>query len=72
MNINKIHIQDCLSFLKSLEDKSIDLAIIDPPYNLKIAKWDTFKSEQEFLDFSFEWIGLLLKKNEKKWKFLYL
>lgn len=67
--LNAIHIQDCLSFLKSLEDKSIDLAIIDPPYNLKVAKWDTFKSEQEFLDFSFKWIDLLLKKMKKSGSF---
>lgn len=60
--INHIYKDDYNYFLEELVDlKSIDLAIIDPPYNLKVAKWDTFKSEQEFLDFSFAWIDLLLK-----------
>lgn len=34
---NRIYIKDALDFLQELEDSSIDLAIIDPPYNLKIA-----------------------------------
>lgn len=62
LELNKIHIQDCFSFLESLEDKSIDLAIIDPPYNLKVAQWDSFKSEKEFLEFSFAWIDAMLPK----------
>lgn len=67
--MNKIYIQDCFSFLETLADKSIDLAIIDPPYNLKIATWDNFKSEKEFLDFSFKWIDLLLTKMKKSGSF---
>lgn len=62
LQLNAIYIQDCFSFLKSLEDKSIDLAIIDPPYNLKVADWDKFKSEKEFLEFSFAWIDAMLQK----------
>ena len=50
------------NFLKSLANSSIDLAIIDPPYNLKVATWDSFKSEKDFLNFSFAWIDLLLPK----------
>lgn len=60
--LNKIYIQDCFKFLESLQDCSIDLAIIDPPYNLKVASWDSFKSEKEFLEFSYKWIDLLLPK----------
>lgn len=33
---------DCLSNLKKLKGSSIDLIIIDPPYNLKIDKWDVW------------------------------
>lgn len=70
--LNKIYIQDCFSFLESLLDSSIDLAIIDPPYNLKIASWDSFKNEKEFLAFSYKWIELLLLKMKKTGVFISL
>ena len=31
--INKVHCADCLQFMKDIPDKSIDLVLIDPPYN---------------------------------------
>ena len=34
MEINKIYNMDCIEFMKQLEDKSIDLIVIDPPYGL--------------------------------------
>ena len=49
MEINKIYQGDCLELMKQIEDKSIDLIIIDPPYNIKIAKWDILSSK-EFLE----------------------
>lgn len=67
--LDKIHILDVFSFLQSLENESIDLAIIDPPYNLKVAQWDSFKSEQDFLDFSFAWMDALLPKIKKHGSF---
>jgi len=42
--INTIYKLDCLEFLKLVEDNSVDLAVIDPPYNMIKAKWDTFPS----------------------------
>jgi len=32
---NKIYCMDCFEFLDKITNNSIDLAIIDPPYNLK-------------------------------------
>ena len=66
---NRIYIKDVLDFLCELEDSSIDLAIIDPPYNLKIASWDSFKNEEEFLAFSYKWIDLLLAKMKQSGSF---
>ncbi|QWU80346.1 site-specific DNA-methyltransferase [Campylobacter novaezeelandiae] len=59
---NKIYICDVFEFLEKLPNACIDLAIVDPPYNLKIAKWDSFKNENEFLEFSYKWMELMLLK----------
>jgi len=59
---NKIYQQDVFEFLAEVEDESIDLAIVDPPYNQNVDTWDTFKSEQEFFDFTFRWVDLVIKK----------
>jgi site-specific DNA-methyltransferase (adenine-specific) len=53
---------DCFKFLKSVDDDSVDLAVIDPPYNLNIANWDAFESHQAFLDFTYRWIDALIPK----------
>lgn len=53
---------DVFDFLEKLEDKSVDLAIVDPPYNKSIDKWDEFKDEEEFLEFTFNWIQKTISK----------
>jgi site-specific DNA-methyltransferase (adenine-specific) len=62
MKSNKIYFEDVFKFLNKLENESIDLAIIDPPYNQSIDKWDTFKSEEEFFEFTYKWIDLTIDK----------
>jgi len=47
---------DCRAWLKSLEASAIDLVIADPPYNLKKADWDTFASQERYIEWSMEWI----------------
>ena len=42
LKINKIYNLDCFDFLNKIDDAIADLAVIDPPYNLKKADWDTF------------------------------
>jgi len=65
MKLNTIYNLDCIEFLKSIKDNSIDLAVLDPPYNMKKADWDTFASEKDFFDFTFKWIDALLPKLKK-------
>ena len=62
MQTNKIYICDIFKFLDMLPDNCCNLAIIDPPYNLKVADWDKFKNEQAFLEFSFKWIDKMITK----------
>ena len=47
----KLYNGDCLEKLKLLEDKSVNLVLIDPPYNIKKAKWDTWKTIEEYVNF---------------------
>ena len=38
---NKIYLADCLKFLKTMPDKSVDLFILDPPYYKVVSQeWD--------------------------------
>ena len=51
--------EDCLDFLKSLDDNSVGHINADPPYNIGYDggdDWDTFPSEKEYLDWCREWI----------------
>jgi site-specific DNA-methyltransferase (adenine-specific) len=58
---------DCLDQMKSINDKSYQLIIADPPYFQVLVdeSWDNqWKDEKEYLDWSMQWIsecGRLLK-----------
>ena len=47
---------DAIAWLASLESESVDLIFADPPYNLNKADWDSFESQEEYLDWSLQWI----------------
>lgn len=47
---------DSLEWLPTLASESINLIFADPPYNLKKAEWDTFESQQVYVDWSLQWI----------------
>jgi site-specific DNA-methyltransferase (adenine-specific) len=71
--INKIVNVDCISGMRALPDKCIDLIFADPPYNLQLQnelrrpnltvvdavddKWDEFSSFAEYDDFCKEWLN---------------
>ena len=44
MQVNKIYNEDCLSGIKSLPDNSIDLVVMDPPYDITTSKKKNEKS----------------------------
>ena len=47
---------DCVAWLHTLESASVDLIFADPPYNINKAEWDTFASQQAYVDWSLTWI----------------
>lgn len=51
-----IYVGDSLKWLSSLESASVDLVIADPPYNINKAEWDSFESQQAYVDWSLKWI----------------
>lgn len=59
---NEIYNMDCFDFLKQVKDLSVDLAIIDPPYNMGKADWDTFENHDDFMNFTQKWIDALIPK----------
>lgn len=53
---------DCLNAFKNIEDKSVDLILIDPPYNIgKDKKWDKWKTVNAYVEF----MGQVFKECER-------
>ena len=61
MENNKIQLynMDCLEFMKTLEDNSIDLILTDPPYGTTACKWDSIIP----LDSMWEQLKRIIKPN---------
>lgn len=56
--------QDCLSVLNQMKEQSVDLMIIDPPYNLGKDfgnKSDTWEDKKAYLNWCYEWIDACFK-----------
>lgn len=55
---NKVYNTDCVSFLKSLPDNSVDLFILDPPYYRVVNdKWDNqWFTIEEYLEWCDQWL----------------
>jgi site-specific DNA-methyltransferase (adenine-specific) len=51
-----LYIEDAVSFLKRVPPSSIQLVLIDPPYNLDIASWDTFAN---YMKWAKQWLDQL-------------
>jgi len=48
-----IQVEDAMSFLKRVPDDSVQLLILDPPYNLDIASWDTYSN---YISWAKQWL----------------
>ena len=47
---------DSIEWLKSLDAESVDMAFVDPPYNINKASWDKFETQEKYIDWSMQWI----------------
>lgn len=52
----EIWVGDVTIWLQSIESESVDLVFADPPYNIKKAEWDSFESQQDYINWSLRWI----------------
>ena len=63
MQINKIINARCEEYLKQINDSSIDLIIADPPYfRILQEKWDRYKTIDDYLAWSDEYLKLCIDK----------
>lgn len=76
MSFNFVN-DDCLNAFKDLKDKSIDLIVCDPPYNIELKSekqntdWDC-KTDEDFMRFSEQWMAeayRVLKDDGTMWMF---
>ncbi len=51
-----IWVGDTIAWLRSLESATADLVFADPPYNIKKAEWDSFESQEVYVNWSLQWI----------------
>src|SRR5260221_14758010 len=52
----ELWVGDSIVWLQTLPDASVDLVFADPPYNIKKAEWDTFESQEKYVNWSLQWI----------------
>ena len=47
----KLILGDCLEKMKDIEDKSVNLVLIDPPYNIGKDSWDKWETVDKYVEF---------------------
>lgn len=57
----KLYNGDCLEIMKDIPNKTIDLVLIDPPYNIGKDKWDKWDTVEEYVEF----MGKVFKECER-------
>lgn len=52
--VHGLYIADAVHFLKQVPDSSVQLILIDPPYNLALADWDAF---EDYIGWAKQWLS---------------
>jgi site-specific DNA-methyltransferase (adenine-specific) len=55
-NYGRLFCGNALDWLPTLPEASVDLVFADPPYNIGKAEWDTFESQEAYIQWSLQWI----------------
>jgi site-specific DNA-methyltransferase (adenine-specific) len=53
----QIYQGNSIDWLKSIPSESVDLVFADPPYNIKKADWDNFENQEQYIEWSIQWIS---------------
>lgn len=53
-----LYIQDAIEFLKTMPDNSVQLILIDPPYNLDLEYWDSYP---DYLAWAKQWLDQIYR-----------
>ncbi|RLG71208.1 MAG: hypothetical protein DRO11_04905 [Methanobacteriota archaeon] len=56
LELNKIYLDDCENIYSKLPKNTVDLTILDPPYNVGAASWDKVENY-------FEWLTNIIKES---------
>lgn len=52
LELNRIYQRDCIEGMRMIPDGSVNLIVIDPPYNIgKDMRWDKWKTTEDYVDF---------------------
>lgn len=65
---HKIIYGDAIQALESIEDESVNLIFIDPPYNIGkdfCGIKDKWRTDEDYLNWCYEWLNLCLRKLKK-------
>jgi len=60
--LGKIICGDFFEEIEKIEDNSIDLLFVDPPYNILEEEWDKFATKRDFRKFCEKWLNLVMPK----------
>ena len=52
----EIYCGDCLEIMPLLSDKSISTVLTDPPYNIRKAEWDKWKTKEAYVEWCGKWL----------------
>lgn len=61
LQLNQIYAEDCISFMERIPEKSVDVIVTSPPYNLKkkYSKYKDNKEQEEYI----KWMGIVAEKS---------
>jgi len=63
LDLNKVYCMDCFEMLKKIPNNSVNLIIIDPPYNIKKDSWDDIENYESWLKLIILELQRILKDN---------